>query len=863
MQVTHVKDHVSHAVIGKNEAKDFGISNSAEFFNILSNSLYSDKILAVVREVLCNAWDIHIQNGKTDVPVEITLKDGYLTIRDHGVGIHDDDMHEIYAVYGNSTKKLDGTQTGGFGLGSKSPFAYVDHFEVTSRHQGKKTVYAISKSSAEVAGKPSITPLLSVACDPDDNGLSVKLAVKSEDFPRFRQVIETIARFGEMNATIDTDRNRGADPEKLDTLPFSKAKHGFLMIRDVRGVSGGDNNNIFVRYGNVVYPVPRDDGFGPLYDKTKEIIEKIGKEAGYYRSTFHWNLVLQAKPDTISVTPSRESLSMTEHTISALNDLLSTFTSMTDAQLEDACVDLERTYVSNVASKGCPGALLTKNDKVPTLFDEDGHAKTDMPEIITDVRDMARSTMSLRYPDIPGFRIRDIEMRLETLEKMGFGGPKNRGKIQSFRREYKKVGNAKGSTWFNQTIVAPLMKKLDATEHLQGAKLLAYATHNDERTDVNGRRLNWSAKVMCVNAPDLSPRSLEGYLPFLRNIIVLSFNRIDIEDRLGKFPQFKEKLGSRHDFLAYVVPRTTKKVEEARKFFKDLGMTVLDLTVAQSWEPKTIVQPTPKPKVTKPRLKGLPLLSGVLQTLEGPKGPTQSINYERYLPTSQTYQDMKRTENPEFIVQFNPRAQSANLFPGLYKDGHTLIAQLFGDRGAVTTTSNQTDKFNLKQGIPLLKEWIFDELLRELDNNPNLCQVFGYSHEKINDDSVRQAISHSYEKKGLFNTILMYPEIAIEFGVLNVLTDRDRQYKELIDAFVEGRSWEFRHMDGYQKLIKRINEIPLSPGVEDFAKLISKSNLTKLISPKSFSELFGKEKPTAAEIAERTAAIDIIQYALA
>ena len=117
MQVSHVQDHCTHAVIGGKQSIEFGISTSAEFFNILSSTLYKDQILAVVREVLCNAWDAHIEAGCTDRAVQITLTNDTFTIKDFGKGIHHDDMGLIYGTYGNSTKKNDGNQTGGFGLG--------------------------------------------------------------------------------------------------------------------------------------------------------------------------------------------------------------------------------------------------------------------------------------------------------------------------------------------------------------------------------------------------------------------------------------------------------------------------------------------------------------------------------------------------------------------------------------------------------------------------------------------------------------------------------------------------------------------------------------------------------------------------
>lgn len=71
MQVTHTDDHITHAVIGGGQTIDFGISNNAEFFHILSSTLYTNQELAVVREVLCNAWDAHIEAERKAAAVEL------------------------------------------------------------------------------------------------------------------------------------------------------------------------------------------------------------------------------------------------------------------------------------------------------------------------------------------------------------------------------------------------------------------------------------------------------------------------------------------------------------------------------------------------------------------------------------------------------------------------------------------------------------------------------------------------------------------------------------------------------------------------------------------------------------------------
>ena len=72
MQVSQVIEQEEFAVIGGGEARAFQIGNSAQAFKILSDSLYSNKQRAVVREVLCNAVDAHIEAGIPERPSRST-----------------------------------------------------------------------------------------------------------------------------------------------------------------------------------------------------------------------------------------------------------------------------------------------------------------------------------------------------------------------------------------------------------------------------------------------------------------------------------------------------------------------------------------------------------------------------------------------------------------------------------------------------------------------------------------------------------------------------------------------------------------------------------------------------------------------
>lgn len=98
MLVSHTEDHITHVVIGGKKSMNFGISDDPAFFQILSSALYKDPMLAMVRETICNAWDAHIESGRTDQPLIISLDDDQLTIKDFGPGIPEDLIQTIYRV---------------------------------------------------------------------------------------------------------------------------------------------------------------------------------------------------------------------------------------------------------------------------------------------------------------------------------------------------------------------------------------------------------------------------------------------------------------------------------------------------------------------------------------------------------------------------------------------------------------------------------------------------------------------------------------------------------------------------------------------------------------------------------------------
>ncbi len=172
---------------GVQASASFGISRAdeAHIMGILRDGLYSDKIMAVLREYGANAWDAHRAAGKEDVPIKVTLPTNLaptLKIRDFGEGLSHTDVFQVYTQYGASTKRGSDNAVGMLGIGSKSGFAYTDGFTITSFHEGVKRVYSAVLDESE-RGKVNL--LLEEACGPDESGIEIQIPARPVDIREF------------------------------------------------------------------------------------------------------------------------------------------------------------------------------------------------------------------------------------------------------------------------------------------------------------------------------------------------------------------------------------------------------------------------------------------------------------------------------------------------------------------------------------------------------------------------------------------------------------------------------------------------------------------------------------------------------
>lgn len=55
----------------------FMVAMTPKTFEILSSTIYSDKVLAVLRELSTNAYDSHVENGNPDEPFQVQLPSAF------------------------------------------------------------------------------------------------------------------------------------------------------------------------------------------------------------------------------------------------------------------------------------------------------------------------------------------------------------------------------------------------------------------------------------------------------------------------------------------------------------------------------------------------------------------------------------------------------------------------------------------------------------------------------------------------------------------------------------------------------------------------------------------------------------------
>ena len=229
--------------VGDQKSSRFGIDLNGKAFKVLINSIYADKIQSIVREIWSNALDGHIMAGKENIPFEVQLpsyNDPVFSVKDFGIGLSPEDIENIYKTLFRSTKEQSDFVVGRYGLGSKTPFAYTDSFQVTSVFDGVKTFYTAMIASD---GIPDMHTMGQEKTE-EINGVTVSFPVNPADFYAFRQAAISVSLGFDVKPIITNDEN------------FDYPDRGFEIVKGVW--SSEYSSGLYAKMGPVLYPISYD-----------------------------------------------------------------------------------------------------------------------------------------------------------------------------------------------------------------------------------------------------------------------------------------------------------------------------------------------------------------------------------------------------------------------------------------------------------------------------------------------------------------------------------------------------------------------------------------------------------------------------
>lgn len=280
------------------KAADFGIEESdlSHIMGILRSQIYSDKLLAVIREYSTNAADANIEAGNSN-PIDVrlpTIAKPELSFRDFGHGMSDEDVCNTYIKYGSSTKRSSNDYTGCLGIGSKSGFAYGDDFRIVSFTRSHITTWhaRIDESKRGTISMVSKEPNIN-----RPTGTEVIVAIRKDDINDCISKAHQFFKYWRVKPTcneklIDINIIESTDDWALQSFTdANQYRHGRHY--------GGAN----LVMGNICYPID--------YNQLN-----INNDAGSLAQAN--SIILYAPLGAVDIAANRESLEYTDRTKNAI-----------------------------------------------------------------------------------------------------------------------------------------------------------------------------------------------------------------------------------------------------------------------------------------------------------------------------------------------------------------------------------------------------------------------------------------------------------------------------------------------------------------------------------------------------------------
>ena len=316
-----------------NKAETLNVTNKKEFtvdtsnqmiVSILRDKLYSNKVAAVCREVASNSRDANREAGRSDKPVIIkisdtsVLNDGMsISFKDSGIGITPSRIDNVFLKYGSSTKRDSNSQTGGFGIGAKTPFAYTNEFVIsTVSEENGKRLHNVYQALISNENGQETSQLLTVSSKEttEETGTEIIVPIQETHLNEFVQECGKATMLWDVQPEIIYNDNN-----------VSTKIHNLIEEKDFKVIYGQFNSGIFdehhdglfLQVDGIPYNI-NNSQIGRVNQTSKNELEDSYLSqmyTRYYYDNTGRNTVLIFNTGELTMSASREAIEYTEDNV--------------------------------------------------------------------------------------------------------------------------------------------------------------------------------------------------------------------------------------------------------------------------------------------------------------------------------------------------------------------------------------------------------------------------------------------------------------------------------------------------------------------------------------------------------------------
>jgi hypothetical protein len=289
-----VNEKIVHESEGVDTTVEFSLNNknAGMIFHILRNQLYSDAILAVIREYSTNAVDANVMAGRAEMPIEVslpTMMDCFFKVRDFGNGLTDEEVQQIFVSYGESTKRGTDDATGMLGIGCKSGFSYNDQFIVNSYKGGVLTSWS---AFIDPSKKGAMSKMVATETTEPD-GLEIVIPVKHNDINKFHEKAFHLFSFFKIAPKLNNITEE--QKQRFESMRARK-----VLFQGDNWKFMGDNGQSYAVMGNIPYPISSTVLGSDMRSELQQIVK--------------FGIIIQFNIGELEFAANREALQYTPHT---------------------------------------------------------------------------------------------------------------------------------------------------------------------------------------------------------------------------------------------------------------------------------------------------------------------------------------------------------------------------------------------------------------------------------------------------------------------------------------------------------------------------------------------------------------------